>query len=145
MLIDLHQTGLDIAEVVTALKSGGNPLVVGFGAHVAADVLQQARLAGCDLVQPRSQFFADLAENLPTWFRPAEDSAMKEFEYIIWLRQRAPPRTREFWSARATTAPCCEPCIGRCWSRPICFWKERTFAWLRMEHDALAASSWPST
>ncbi len=68
VLVDLHQPGLDIARVVTALRAGGNPLVVGFGAHVAADVLQQARRAGCDLVQPRSQFFAQLAVNLPAWF-----------------------------------------------------------------------------
>ena len=70
VLIDLHQTGLNIAEIVTALKAAGKPLIVGFGSHVAAEVLKQARLAGCDLVQPRSQFFAELSENLPVWFAP---------------------------------------------------------------------------
>ena len=68
VLIDLHIPDLNIEEFVASLKSAGSPYVVGYGSHVAADVLKQARSAGCDLVLPRSQFVADLEDDLPKWF-----------------------------------------------------------------------------
>ena len=68
VLVDLHLAGLNIEELLSSLKLAGKPFVVGYGSHVSADVLRQARLAGCDLVLPRSQFVAELEPSLPKWF-----------------------------------------------------------------------------
>jgi len=72
VLLDVHLDGLNIAELVAGLKAIGNILVIGYGSHVAADVLKAARADGCDLVQPRSQFIAELQTNLPRWFAGRE-------------------------------------------------------------------------
>src|SRR5262245_13004177 len=54
VLIDLHNATLEIGACVQALKTAGataaQPFVVGFGSHVDAAALHQAREAGCDLV-----------------------------------------------------------------------------------------------
>jgi ActR/RegA family two-component response regulator len=71
VLIDLNLNGLYIEEFLTELKKTSNPYVVGYGSHVAADILRNARSAGCDLVLPRSQFVAEMEESLPTWYVPA--------------------------------------------------------------------------
>jgi hypothetical protein len=53
---------LDVGGVVQALKSsGGSPTrVIAFGPHVHESRLREARLAGCDEVFSRGQFFARL-------------------------------------------------------------------------------------
>ena len=71
VLLDLHLDGLALSELLADLKKAGQPFVVGYGSHVQAEVLRQARVAGCDLVLPRSQFVADLEGSLPVWFGTA--------------------------------------------------------------------------
>lgn len=56
VVVDLSRPG-----VVAAI--GGLPApVVGFAAHVDAELLAAGRAAGCDEVLPRSRFFATLAD-----------------------------------------------------------------------------------
>src|SRR5689334_225924 len=50
VLLDLHNPGLDVADVVRNLKNEGNPYIIGYGSHVEAATLAAARAAGCDLV-----------------------------------------------------------------------------------------------
>ncbi|MGH9186111.1 MAG: hypothetical protein ACRD0U_09905 [Acidimicrobiales bacterium] len=55
VLVDLSRPGaLDAAATVGART-------IGFGPHVDAALLEQARAAGCDEVLPRSRFFPRLA------------------------------------------------------------------------------------
>lgn len=68
LILDLHHAGLDVADLVGTVKQHGPTRVVGFGSHVAADVLQNAKAAGCDVVLPRSQFVQQLPSALPDWF-----------------------------------------------------------------------------
>ncbi len=70
VLVDLHNPGLQIADLVTRLKAlTPPPLLVAYGSHVEAATLHQARAAGCDRVLPRSQFVAELADTLATWIK----------------------------------------------------------------------------
>src|SRR5262249_32479189 len=65
-IVDLHNPGLNIAALVAALKALSPPaFIVGYGSHVDAATLKAARVAGCDLVMPRSQFVEDLPRDLP--------------------------------------------------------------------------------
>jgi CheY-like chemotaxis protein len=67
VLLDLHNPGLVVADVVARLKQQDPPpRIIAYGSHVEAATLRQAREAGCDRVLPRSQF----VEELPTWFEP---------------------------------------------------------------------------
>ena len=68
VIVDLHHAGLDIPALVAALRLGPPCTIVGYGSHVAADVLQAARTAGCDIVLPRSKFVEELATELPGWY-----------------------------------------------------------------------------
>lgn len=68
VILDLHQPQLDLPALTSALKRQGACTIIGYGAHVAADVLDQARRCGCDVVLPRSQFVNTLAESLPVWY-----------------------------------------------------------------------------
>jgi DNA-binding response OmpR family regulator len=68
-LLDLHNPGLDVAEVVAALKAGGVRRVIGYGSHVDAARLKAARQAGCDEALPRSAFFGDLGDRLDKLLR----------------------------------------------------------------------------
>src|SRR5262245_54449387 len=68
VIVDLHHPGLDLAALIREIKNGGPCMIVGYGSHVAAELLQQARTAGCDLVLPRSKFVEELATSLPTWY-----------------------------------------------------------------------------
>ncbi|MGQ0633940.1 MAG: response regulator [Planctomycetaceae bacterium] len=61
---DLADPALNVAELVSALRSAPRPKVVAFGSHVATERLQSARDAGCDEVMPRSRFSAQLPELL---------------------------------------------------------------------------------
>jgi DNA-binding NarL/FixJ family response regulator len=67
-LLDLHLAGTELPTLLKTLKAASHCTVVGFGSHVAADLLRQARDAGCDVVMPRSQFVEGLGEALPRWF-----------------------------------------------------------------------------
>lgn len=69
LLLDLHNPGLAIADLITSMPEP-RPFVVGYGSHVDAAKLNTARAAGCDLVLPRSKFVADLEQSLPGWFGP---------------------------------------------------------------------------
>ena len=65
VFVDLQCQGLAIAEFVAALKQlTPSPRIIGYGSHVAADVLHAARVAGCDEVLPRSAFAERLEQEL---------------------------------------------------------------------------------
>lgn len=64
VFIDLAETGLDLAALVTSLPAENPPAVIAFGSHVATATLQAARDAGCTEVLPRSRFSAELPELL---------------------------------------------------------------------------------
>jgi len=68
VLLDLHNPGLDIAQLAPSLKWAGVRTIVAFGSHVDTETLTKARNAGCDLVLPRSKFVAELETKLPEWF-----------------------------------------------------------------------------
>src|SRR5688572_18966977 len=68
VIVDLHHGELNLADLVAELRQLGPCTLVGYGSHVATEVLKQARAAGCDLVLPRSQFVERLAEDLPKWY-----------------------------------------------------------------------------
>jgi DNA-binding NarL/FixJ family response regulator len=69
VLIDLHQPDLDLSALLAALREAcpNMPRVVAYGSHVEAATLHAARVAGCDLVLPRSKFAEDLPVALPAW------------------------------------------------------------------------------
>jgi ActR/RegA family two-component response regulator len=68
VLLDLHLVG-DFGGVVGPLKGlSPAPFLVGYGSHVDAETLHAARIAGCDLVLPRSKFVEDLPTELAVWF-----------------------------------------------------------------------------
>jgi hypothetical protein len=56
VLLDLARP--DALEALAALPAGVR--TIGFGSHVATDVLDAARAAGCEQVLPRSAFFTRL-------------------------------------------------------------------------------------
>jgi CheY-like chemotaxis protein len=62
VIVDLSMPALDVASLVTQLKSieGSNIHMVAFGPHVHEQRLAAAREAGCDLVVSRGQFFLQL-------------------------------------------------------------------------------------
>ena len=69
VIVELHTTGLVIAELMSALNAmSPRPYVVAFGSHVDVATLKKARESGCDLVLPRSKFVEDLPTAMPTWF-----------------------------------------------------------------------------
>jgi hypothetical protein len=71
VLLDLHLLP-DLESVVAQLKNlNPPPFLVGYGSHVDAVTLHQARVAGCDVVMPRSQFVEELPTCLPQWFGSA--------------------------------------------------------------------------
>jgi hypothetical protein len=67
VLLDLHNAGLVIEEFMAKLPEP-RPFVVGYGSHVHTATLNEARIAGCDLVLPRSKFVEELPKSLPEWF-----------------------------------------------------------------------------
>ena len=68
VVVDLHFPGLMIAELVPTLKQLGPCTIVGYGSHVAAELLRHARDAGCDVVLPRSKFVEVLETEIATWY-----------------------------------------------------------------------------
>lgn len=73
VIVDLHNEGLDLPALFTSLREvcPVMPRVMGFGSHVAADLLRSAHEAGCDPVLPRSRFVKELESNLKNWLTPA--------------------------------------------------------------------------
>jgi AmiR/NasT family two-component response regulator len=69
VVLDLHNPGLEVANVVGVFRTTGAKFV-GFGSHVDATRLKAARTAGCDEVLPRSAFFQDLGSRLAQWAKP---------------------------------------------------------------------------
>src|SRR5262249_20944793 len=68
VIVDLGNPGLDLARVLEELAAGGRrPFVVAYGSHVDAAGLHAARVAGCDLVLPRSAFVEQLPEKIAAW------------------------------------------------------------------------------
>lgn len=74
VIVDLQNPGLDLPAFLAGLREAcpSMPRVIGYGSHVAADVLKAARQAGCDQVMPRSQFAAQLEDGLKEWLRGIE-------------------------------------------------------------------------
>jgi len=66
-ILDLNHPELKIDAGMPGLKKAG-VFVVGYGSHVAVEVLKAAREAGCDVVLPRSKFVEELNAALPRWF-----------------------------------------------------------------------------
>jgi CheY-like chemotaxis protein len=62
VIVDLMLSTVDIASVVTQLKSlpEPRPAVIAFGPHVHQALLDAANQAGCDEVLSRGQFFAQV-------------------------------------------------------------------------------------
>ncbi len=64
VFLDLNVASLDVSEVMDLLPGDPRPLVVAFGPHVNAVRLEEARVAGCDRVLPRSRFVVELPDLL---------------------------------------------------------------------------------
>ena len=71
VLVDLQNPGLDLPGFLAGLHETCPvmPRVIGYGSHVAVDVLKAARQAGCDQVMPRSEFASQLEDGLTKWLR----------------------------------------------------------------------------
>jgi DNA-binding NarL/FixJ family response regulator len=68
-IVDLDNPGLDLPGLIQALSGiVPRPRVVAYGPHVSAELLRDARAAGCDPVLPRSKFVEQLERDLPAWF-----------------------------------------------------------------------------
>jgi len=63
-LIDLAMPQVRIADVLAAIPEEQHLRTIAFGAHVHTARLEEARVAGCDEVLPRSRFFAILPDIL---------------------------------------------------------------------------------
>ena len=68
VMVDLNVTSADPLEMVRTLRAQ-RPVVpiIGYGSHVQAELLAQARAAGCTTVLPRSAF----VQQLPRLLAPA--------------------------------------------------------------------------
>ena len=79
VLLDLAFPGLVLPDLFRRLGEDCHPLprVVAYGSHVDADGLRAARLAGCDVVLPRSKFVEELPQALPQWLsdKPPGDNS----------------------------------------------------------------------
>lgn len=64
VFVDLNLASPSLAEVISLLPENPRPFVVAFGPHVNTARLEEARLAGCDRVLPRSRFAVELPELL---------------------------------------------------------------------------------
>jgi CheY-like chemotaxis protein len=61
VILDLNAQPLNCGELVPRLKRLADPVeIIAFGPHVHEARLQAAEDAGCDLVLPRGQFYAQL-------------------------------------------------------------------------------------
>jgi len=78
VIVDLQNPGLDLIPFLQDLRlaCARMPRVVAYGSHVEADVLRNARKAGCDRVMPRSQFVKELEVDLANWLGNEEISEL---------------------------------------------------------------------
>jgi CheY-like chemotaxis protein len=68
VLVDLDNPGLEIEALTKELLAlDPVPRIVAYGPHVNAELLRQARAAGCEPVLPRSKFVEQLQACLPLW------------------------------------------------------------------------------
>lgn len=76
VIVDLNAPGLDIDQVARELTQVcPRPTLVGYGSHVDAATLKQARDAGLDVVWPRSKFVDELESALPGWAHSPETTS----------------------------------------------------------------------
>jgi CheY-like chemotaxis protein len=65
VIIDLGMSEIDLATAVTQLREAvGQVPFIAYGSHVDKARLDEARLAGCGEVMPRSKFSAELPQLL---------------------------------------------------------------------------------
>jgi ActR/RegA family two-component response regulator len=66
LIMDLHLLGDRLVDFIASLGSVGTPLplLIGFGSHVDAALLQRGRDAGCTIVLPRSKLVHELTARL---------------------------------------------------------------------------------
>lgn len=78
VIVDLQNPGLDLPSFLQELRvtCSTMPRVVVYGSHVEAEVLRNARKAGCDRVMPRSQFVEELDRSLASWLGSDKDSQL---------------------------------------------------------------------
>lgn len=68
VFVDVHLPGLAIGDFVTELRAAcPTARIIGYGSHVATEVLRAAREAGCDEVLPRSALAERVEAELPRW------------------------------------------------------------------------------
>src|SRR5262249_897914 len=68
LLIYRANPGMALETLLEAARAANPALtIVAYGSPVDADTLKSARLAGCNVVLPRSQFAERLPELLPQW------------------------------------------------------------------------------
>ena len=74
VLLDLHNPGLDLVDVLRCLAEicPVLPRLVAYGSHVDTATLKAARAAGCDFVLTRSAFVEELPTALPGWLSPPQ-------------------------------------------------------------------------
>jgi CheY-like chemotaxis protein len=64
IFLDLNCPDFQPQDVINALAGLPRPQIIAFGSHVDVDRLESARVAGCDLVLPRSKFSSTLPDLL---------------------------------------------------------------------------------
>jgi DNA-binding response OmpR family regulator len=65
VMIDLSQPGWNIADAVSAIRTGAKAAtIIAFGPHVDEELLASARSADCDVVMSNGQFHRESAELL---------------------------------------------------------------------------------
>lgn len=70
VIVDLSHPGLVLTTLIQSLgETGPMPFLVGYGSHVDTATLKAARVAGCDLVLPRSKFVEVLPVELADWMK----------------------------------------------------------------------------
>jgi DNA-binding NarL/FixJ family response regulator len=63
VLIDLNSSGLQLAELIPALRAANSAVrIIAFGPHVHTGLLAAARDAGCDEVLTRGQFIGQVSK-----------------------------------------------------------------------------------
>lgn len=68
VILDLAVVGGDIDHLVRMSKASGSR-VIAYGPHVQMELLERARVAGCDAVYPISRFKMDTEDILAQWLK----------------------------------------------------------------------------
>jgi len=74
VFVDLGNNGVDLTPLFASFAANpeiARPKVLAFGSHVAVEMLEAARAAGCDEVLPRSRFSATLPQLLQQYLGQA--------------------------------------------------------------------------